>query len=60
MLYVANGKTLLEEIKDYLSRQKRYFPCLSRLDVVKINKLPEFIFSFSIDPIKLATASFHK
>lgn len=59
MLYVVNGKTLLEEIKDYLSRQKRYFPCLGRLDV-KINKLPEFIFSFSIDPIKLATASFHK
>ena len=52
-LYTENYKTLMKEIKDDRKR-RRDIPCFwgGRINIVKMNILPNAIYRFSVIPIK--------
>ena len=58
-LYTQNYKTVMTEIKDDIKRW-RDIPCswVGRIDIVKMNILPNRIFRVNVIPIKLSMAFF--
>ena len=58
-LYTENYKTLIKEIKDYLTKW-RDIPCswVGRIKIVKITILLNAIYRFNVIPIKLPMALF--
>ena len=53
-LYIKNYKILMKEVKDDINRW-RNIPCLwiGRINTVKMNILPQAIYSFNVIPIKI-------
>ena len=51
---MENYKTLMKEIKDNINRW-RNIPCswVGRINIVKVNILPNAIYRFNVIPIKL-------
>ena len=60
-LYTENYKTLMREIKDDINRW-RDIPCswVGRINIVKMTILTNVIYRFSVIPIKLPKACFHR
>ena len=58
-LYTENYKTLVKEIKDDINRW-RDIPCswVGRINIVKMTILPNTIYRFNMNPIKLPMAFF--
>ena len=58
-LYTKNYKTLMEEIKDDINRW-RDIPCswVGRINIVKMTILPNTIYRFNANPIKLSMVFF--